>query len=168
MNCLKFFESNREFKAGRGFTMVEVIIVVAIIAILASIIMPKMTGARTRANLSACMQNIRQIAMAMEMYSNDNNGYHTPYTDGVWHSAFTPNYLIPDYLKALPVCPTGHTYSVTANCGWGSSSAHSPSPADIVLSMCGIGSGYAPEDRHPGLSRWCPQYVIGSGILKNY
>jgi len=152
----------------KGFTMVELMIVIAIIAVLASIIMPKMSGARQKANLNACMQNVRQIGLAMEMYAQDNNGFHTPYTDGAPHYAFVPNYLIPGYIRAVPTCPTGHSYWVAANMTNGSYSSHQPSPADLVISICGPGSGYD-ENAHPGLSRWCPQYVVGgTKILLTY
>lgn len=154
----------------KGFTLVELMIVIAIIAVLATIIMPKMSGARQKANLNACMQNVRQIGLAMEIYAQDNNGFHTPYTDGAGHYAFTPTYLTPTYIRAVPTCPTGHTYCVAANMNTGLYSAHSPSPADLVLSMCGTGSGY-PDTCHPEINnfRWCPQYVVGgTKILLNY
>jgi len=92
----------------RGFTMVELIIVVAIIAVLASIIMPKMTGARSRSKLAACKQNLKNIAMALEMYANDNNNIFNP--TGASYVTIsgtgTSSYLFTDgYLKTVPLCP---------------------------------------------------------------
>jgi len=152
-----------------GFTLIELMIVIAIIAILASVLVPNFAKSKERAQLEACKSNIRQIAVAMEMYAGDNNGFHTPYTDYAVHYSFSANYLTPDYIKTIPTCPTGHTYTIAANCPTGYYSAHNPSPADLVLSMCGPGSGMGIyENAHPGLSRWCPQYVIGGGILLKY
>src|SRR5687768_17088953 len=50
-----------EFRANRGFTLVEIMIVVAIIGLLASIAIPSFTKAKSKAQLSACVRNLQQI-----------------------------------------------------------------------------------------------------------
>ena len=58
-----------------GFTLIELLIVVAIIAILAAIAVPNFLEAQTRAKTSRCMNDMRAIATALEMYYVDWNHY---------------------------------------------------------------------------------------------
>ncbi len=62
-------------RAQRGFTLIELMIVVAIIAVLASILIPNFLNARAQAQTSACMANLNQIATAAELYYSDHNFY---------------------------------------------------------------------------------------------
>jgi type II secretion system protein G len=59
----------------RGFTLIELMIVVAIIAMLAGILVPNFVNARAQAQTSACESNLRAIATAMELYYADNQRY---------------------------------------------------------------------------------------------
>jgi len=95
--------------------MVELMIVIAVIAVLASIIMPKMGKTREKATLEACKQNIIKIEQAMEMYANENGGNYTPSLDPANRVNFTLSYLTPNYLKSVPTCPTGHIYYIAHN-----------------------------------------------------
>jgi type II secretion system protein G len=61
-----------------GFTLIELMIVVAIIAILAGILIPNFVNARAQAQTSACESNLRAIATAMELYYADNQRYPDP------------------------------------------------------------------------------------------
>ncbi len=56
-----------------GFTLVELLVVIAIIAILAAMLMPVFAQAKSRAQESACLSNVRQVAMAMLMYAHDSD-----------------------------------------------------------------------------------------------
>jgi len=58
-----------------GFTLLELMVVVAIIAIIASILVPNFFHARAQAAVSACEQNIRSISTAAELYYTDNQAY---------------------------------------------------------------------------------------------
>ena len=54
-----------------GFTLIELLVVIAIIAILAAILMPALTSARARGKASQCTNNLKQCALAMQLYIED-------------------------------------------------------------------------------------------------
>jgi prepilin-type N-terminal cleavage/methylation domain-containing protein len=58
----------------RGFTLVELLVVIGIIAVLIGVLLPTLGKARDAANRSACLSNIRQLSNAWIMYANDNKG----------------------------------------------------------------------------------------------
>lgn len=64
-------------RSQRGFTLLEVMIVVAVVAILALILIPNFSNARAEAQVSACESNLRSIATALELYYADNQAYPT-------------------------------------------------------------------------------------------
>ena len=66
-------ESVRESE--RGFTLIELMVVVAIIAILAGILIPNFVNARAQAQTSACESNLRAIATALELVYADEQTY---------------------------------------------------------------------------------------------
>lgn len=54
-----------------GFTLIELLVVIAIIAVLAAILFPVFARAREKARAAQCMSNLKQLGLALEMYSGD-------------------------------------------------------------------------------------------------
>ena len=90
-----------------GFTLVEIMIVVAIIGLLAAIAVPNFAQARTNARRGTCINNLRLIDAAKEQYAleNDKDTATTPAAADV-----TP------YLKGgnMPNCPAAGAYTIAA------------------------------------------------------
>lgn len=60
-------------KRKKGFTLIELLVVIAIIAILASLLLPALSRAKTRSDDAKCMSNLRQCAVALNLYLQDYN-----------------------------------------------------------------------------------------------
>jgi prepilin-type N-terminal cleavage/methylation domain-containing protein len=88
---------NRRMRA-KGFTLVEMMIVVALIGLLAVIAIPNWVHARTTSQNNACISNLREIWGATQQWSLDNR--KGPSAD------VTPEEILP-YLKNAVVCPAG-------------------------------------------------------------
>jgi len=65
-------------KHRKGFTLIELLVVIAIIAILAAILFPVFARAREQARKTACLSNLKQIGLALQMYAQD---YDETYPD---------------------------------------------------------------------------------------
>ena len=90
----------------KGFTLVEIMIVVAIIAILAAVAIPNFVRYRKTSQMNACISNLKQIQAAVEQAKM--GGVATPgWTDIVGSDK---------YIKVTPTCPAGTaTYGLPAN-----------------------------------------------------
>src|SRR5436190_758245 len=61
-------------KGRRGFTLMELMIVIAIIAILSSILLPALSRAKSKAQAILCLNHTKQLTMAWMIYADDHNG----------------------------------------------------------------------------------------------
>ena len=82
----------------KGFTLVEIMIVVAIIALLAAIAIPNLLSARMTANTAAAKANVRSLSTAAETFSTANNGLYP--TD----TSTTAGVGLGTYISSAPLC----------------------------------------------------------------
>ncbi len=93
-------------RKNKGFTLVEIMIVVLIIGILMAIAVPNFIQARQSSRRSSCIANLKQVDAAKEQYAMD-----AQLDTG---AAVAWNNLAPTYIKAQPSCPAGGTYTIAA------------------------------------------------------
>jgi type II secretion system protein G len=119
-----------KYSARKGFTLVEIMIVVAIIGIIIAIAVPAFLRARENSRGQACQENLSKIDGAKEQYALEfklSNG-GTVTMDNLINPPGTTSGQKQGYLKQEPACPSGGTYTVNPigtnpTCSIGSSNA---------------------------------------------
>jgi prepilin-type N-terminal cleavage/methylation domain-containing protein len=114
-----------------GFTLVEIMIVVAIIGLLAAIAIPNFVKARASSQASACINNLTQIDGAAQQWALENN--HKTGDAITYPNDLTP-YIKLNSASSIPPCPSGGTYSC---------------PSVGCIPTCSLGTTITPYHREP-------------------
>lgn len=105
-------------KQTRGFTILEMMVVVVIIGILASMVVPNLMGSQERANMQKAVSDINALETSLDMYKMDNYDY--PSTEQGLEALITETDMDPTprrfpeggYVKRLPNDPWGNEYQL--------------------------------------------------------
>lgn len=115
----------RKRTSGKGFTLVEILIVVVILGILAAIVVPQFTNAANEARTGNILTQTSTLETQLELFAARNNGIYPDLASDGWGDTTTAGTMIGDgYLKAAPSNPVTNSTDV------GSLTATTPAAAD--------------------------------------
>ena len=138
-----------------GFTLIELLVVIAIIGILAAILLPALAKSRDRAQGIICLNNTRQLSLALLLYANDHNDY-LPYNYGMAGSSFRTNINWVNNVMTWDLSPDNTNPATLTQASLGafvsSSTAIYHCPSDHVLSPTQIAAGWSGRNRSYSLN----------------
>ena len=111
--------SLKQVKNNKGFTLIEVMVVIAILGILATMVIPRIMGRPDEARILAAKQDVSTIVQALKLYRLDNGRYPTTeqglraLTAPPAVEPLAPNWKTGGYLERLPNDPWGSPYQYT-------------------------------------------------------
>ncbi|MCE5240924.1 type II secretion system GspH family protein [bacterium] len=118
----------------RGFTKVELLVVIGMIAVLAAILFPVFAKAREKARRGSCLNNLWQMGQALRLYALDRDGRYPPTADDL--SPLYPRYL---GTEKVFMCPSSSYTAVPMG-----------APANPKLGLAGPGDGWPGGPGGPG------------------
>ena len=127
----------RRLTKRRGFTLVEIILVIIIIGILAAIIVPKFAGQNDKAKIATTKANINSIRSAVRLFQSDNDG--TPPADIAAD-------LVPTYIRAVPEEAITGTNNVVGAINGGGGWVYDGTDGSVSVNLAGAdlnGDDYA-------------------------
>ena len=123
-------KTNCWVRNSNGFTLIELLVAIGIIAVIAAILFPVFAGVRERGRRTTCQSNLKQLALAMQQYVQDNSGTY-PSSPFRWADATYP------YLKNADVfcCPDHPAEMITDQLGTIPQLASGTYPVDYTYNM---------------------------------
>lgn len=132
-----------------AFTLIEMLVVIGIISILAALLMPGLVGAKRTANQIKCLNQLKQLELALTLYAGEHNGSFPPrrHADAAWMVTLLPYYSDLHVLK----CPSDgilEKRSYVIN-GWDDYFRAALTPKDYLRYQNWAWPGGMPEDKIP-------------------
>jgi prepilin-type N-terminal cleavage/methylation domain-containing protein/prepilin-type processing-associated H-X9-DG protein len=136
-----------------GFTLIELLVVIAIIGVLVSMLMPALARAKSKGKDTACLNNLRQLGIALMLYVDENNAT-LPLAEPLPSNPLDKQKPMPricDVLaKYVGFTPTGTNSSLVFRCPGDTQPAGYPAPYDKATRYQREGSSYQFEFAHAG------------------